>query len=106
MSPFSLRSVLLAAGLAVLAGAGCAESTGPDAPADALPHGVAMTRLGADTDVDPSLHGPSLLLQGDGAPLDTAFQAHVQAVATQPLDVVVLAASFPSGEGTTPMRRS
>jgi len=91
---------LIATGLVAL-GLGCGAPAGEDPPDD-LPHGVATTRLGADTDVDPSLHGPSLLLQGDGAPLDTAFQAHARAVADQPLDVVVLAASFPSGESTTP----
>jgi cyanophycinase-like exopeptidase len=85
-----------------IAAAGCADPTGPDDRSKDLPPEVEATRLGADTDVEPSLHGPSLLLQGDGAPLDTAFQAHARAVAARPLDVVVLAASFPSDGSTTP----
>jgi cyanophycinase-like exopeptidase len=102
MCPRPVFSVLLTAGL-VLVVAGCGESTGPDGPVEAdLPYGVERTRLGASTDATPPLHGPSLLLQGDGTPLDTAFQAHARHVSDQPLDVVVLAASFPSGESTTP----
>lgn len=91
---------LLAAGLIAL-GLGCGEPAGED-PSDDLPFGVEATRLGADADAQPPLEGPSLLLQGDGVPLDTAFHAHAAQVADQPLDVVVLAASFPSGESTTP----
>jgi cyanophycinase-like exopeptidase len=52
--------------------------------------------------VGPVLSGPSLLLQGDGAPLDTAFQAHLRHLSSQPVDVVVLAASFPSAGSKTP----
>jgi cyanophycinase-like exopeptidase len=85
----------------VVSALGCDGPAG-DPPSEDLPYGVETTRLGADTDVEPSLHGPSLLLQGDGTPLDTAVQAHAAQVADQPLDVVVLAASFPSGESTTP----
>ncbi len=91
---------LLAAGLVAL-GLGCGEPAGED-PSDDLPFGVEATRLGADADVQPPLEGPSLLLQGDGVPLDTAVQAHARAVADRPLDVVVLAASFPSDESPTP----
>jgi cyanophycinase-like exopeptidase len=82
-------------------GLGCDEPTGEGPPED-LPYGVETTRLGADDDVQPSLRGPSLLLQGDGAPLDTAFRAHAERVADRPLDVVVLAVSFPSDGSPTP----
>ncbi len=81
---------------------GCAESGDRGSASEDLPFGVEKTRLGADTDVQPSLTGPSLLLQGDGAPLDTAVQAHARQVADRPLDVVVLAASFPSDGSPTP----
>jgi cyanophycinase-like exopeptidase len=94
-----LRALLLV-GLVGL-GLGCDEPTGEGPPED-LPYGVETTRLGADDDVRPSLCGPSMLLQGDGAPLDTAFRAHAERVADQPLDVVVLAASFPSDGSPTP----
>ncbi len=50
----------------------------------------------------PVLSGPSLLLQGDGPPLDTAFQAHLRHLSSRPVDVVVLAASFPSAGSETP----
>ncbi|MFB6231703.1 MAG: cyanophycinase [Salinibacter sp.] len=91
---------LLTAGLVAL-GLGCGEPAGEDSSND-LPFGVEATRLGADADVQPLLEGPSLMLQGDGAPLDTAFQAHAERVADRPLDVVVLAASFPSDGSSTP----
>ena len=92
---------LLVAGLAGLA-LGCDDPAGEEDSSGDLPFGVERTRLGADADVRPSLEGPSLLLQGDGTPLDSAFQAHARQVANQPLDVVVLAASIPSGGSTTP----
>jgi cyanophycinase-like exopeptidase len=100
--PFRLvLRCLLVAGLAGLA-LGCDDPAGEEDSSGDLPFGVERTRLGADADVRPSLEGPSLLLQGDGTPLDSAFQAHARQVANQPLDVVVLAASFPSGGSTTP----
>ena len=84
-----LRSLLLVgACLWMLGCAGPTNEEGDDPPSEGLPFGVEMTRLGTEADVQPPLHGPSLLLQGDGAPLDTAFQAHADRVADQPLDVV------------------
>ena len=71
---------------------GCDGPAG-DPPSADLPYGVETTRLGADADVAPSLHGPSLLLQGDGAPLDMAVQAHTRAVADRPLAPVAAAAA-------------
>ncbi len=51
-----------------------------------LPFGVEMTRLGADTNVQPPLESPSLMLQGDGSSLD----------------IVALAASFRTDGSATP----
>jgi cyanophycinase-like exopeptidase len=65
-------------------------------------YGVEVVRQGATTDATPVLKGPSLLLQGDGTPLEAALRAHVRQVADRPLDVVVLAASFPERGGATP----
>ena len=85
--------------------AGCSGSTdnGPSggAPPDRR-YGVSSIRLGAQTNAEVAPEGPSLLLQGSGPPLDTAMQAHINQVARQPLDVVVLAASTPSGADQTP----
>lgn len=67
-----------------------------------LPNDVSVVRQGGATDAQPKIHGPSLLLQGDGLPLDTAMQSHVRQVADQPLDLVVLAASAPEDGSTTP----
>lgn len=63
---------------------------------------VTRIRLGSAADAAPALRGPSLFLQGNGAPLTGAFQAHITQVAAAPLDVVVLAASLPSGGSPTP----
>lgn len=63
---------------------------------------VSRVRLGSAADAAPALLGPSFFLQGNGAPLAGAFQAHVDQVAAAPLDVVVLAASFPSSGSQTP----
>jgi cyanophycinase-like exopeptidase len=41
-------------------------------------------------------------MQGNGAPDPQAFQHHIDQVAGDPLDIVVLAASFPSGGSQTP----
>ncbi len=77
------------------------DETGNESPS-ALPFDVSVVRLGADTDAQPQLTGPSLLLQGDGQPLDTAVQAQARHVTDAPLDLVVLAASAPSGNSATP----
>jgi cyanophycinase len=58
---------------------------------------VNIIRLGSAADVAPSLIGPSFFLQGNGAPTAAYFENHVDQVATAPLDIVVLAASFASG---------
>ncbi|GAB4200098.1 MAG: hypothetical protein OHK0022_20900 [Roseiflexaceae bacterium] len=63
---------------------------------------VSRVRLGSAADVKPALRGPSLFLQGNGAPNTTAFQSHINHVAAAPLDIVVLAASFPSSGSRTP----
>jgi cyanophycinase-like exopeptidase len=81
--------------LAVAIGAG-----GPAVPAMAGKGGgsVDIIRLGNPADVAPaSLTGPSFFLQGNGAPTASYFENHVDQVATAPLDIVVLAASFASG---------
>lgn len=73
----------------------------PGAPAQAARR-VTRVRLGSPADVSPALRGPSLFLQGNGAPTPGAFQAHISQVASAPLDIVVLAASFPSSGSQTP----
>jgi len=91
--------------LLLLGASGCADGpTSEDPPSEeqSLPPGLDVIRLGADTDVTPTLTGPSLLLQGSGRPLDTAYRAHIGPLTDRPLDVVVLAASFPDGESLTP----
>jgi cyanophycinase-like exopeptidase len=93
--------VALLLGAALLLGCDAATSDAPSPPPERSFRGE-ITRLGPATDVGPVLSGPSLLLQGDGAPLDTAFQAHLRHLSSQPVDVVVLAASFPSAGSKTP----
>ncbi|HEX5692362.1 MAG TPA: hypothetical protein VFX76_20240, partial [Roseiflexaceae bacterium] len=58
---------------------------------------VNIIRLGSAADVTPNLIGPSFFLQGNGAPTPTYFDDHIDQVAAAPLDIVVLAASFASG---------
>jgi cyanophycinase-like exopeptidase len=64
--------------------------------------GVSRIRLGNSADATPALRGPSLFLQGNGAPRTDAFQNHIAQVASTPLDIVVLAASSPSSGSLTP----
>lgn len=71
-------------------------------PAQAGKSVVSRVRLGNPGDVTPTLIGPSYFLQGNGAPLLTGFQAHINQVASSALDVVVLAASAPSSGSKTP----
>ncbi|HYF61438.1 MAG TPA: hypothetical protein VD886_01405 [Herpetosiphonaceae bacterium] len=97
-SPFSRRRSLLF-GLAMLAALGFG-SLGGAAQAAKGGSGVSRIRLGSSADVSPALAGPSYFLQGNGAPLASAFQFHVNQIAAAPLDVVVLAASF--GSAPTP----
>src|SRR5262245_49866665 len=72
---------------------------GPALPALAAKGGgsVNIIRLGNPADVMPSLNGPSFFLQGNGAPTAPYFEHHVDQVASAPLDIVVLAASFATG---------
>lgn len=103
MNPISRPSPILCVGLVVwgLLG-GCGETPRrPSASAPEFPYGVTVVRQGPSTDVQPELRGPSLLLQGSGPPMRAAFRAHVDAVTDSVVDVVVLAASEPSG-GRTP----
>src|SRR5262245_52116629 len=85
--------VLLLAGVMCLAGA---------TPALAGKGGgsVNIIRLGSPADVSPSLNGPSFFLQGNGAPTADFFQHHIDQVASAPLDIVVLAASFAIGNSS------
>ena len=99
--PHGRSVVALLLGAALLLGCDAATSDAPSPPPERSFRGE-ITRLGPATDVGPVLSGPSLLLQGDGAPLDTAFQAHLRHLSSQPVDVVVLAASFPSAGSKTP----
>jgi cyanophycinase-like exopeptidase len=97
-SPSCLVGGLLL-GAALLLGCDASPS---DAPPPERSFRGEITRLGPATDVRPALRGPSLLLQGDGPPLDTAVQAHLRHLSSRPVDVVVLAASFPAGGSETP----
>jgi cyanophycinase-like exopeptidase len=90
-----------AAAALVLLAAACGASTPPPV-LPAGPERVVIERRGAPADVRPSLHGPSLLLQGSGRPLTDAFLEHAAQVAEGPVDVVVLSASLPSGSSRTP----
>ncbi len=63
---------------------------------------VSRIRLGSAANVSPTLLGPAFFLQGNGAPLTSAFQAQINLIAAAPLDVVVLAASAPSSGSPTP----
>jgi cyanophycinase-like exopeptidase len=58
---------------------------------------VNIIRLGSAADATARLSGPSFFLQGNGAPTAEFFENHVDQVAASPLDIVVLAASFASG---------
>ena len=92
-------AVSLAAAVAL--GACRAQDTAPVAT-QPVSTGFVRARLGASTDALPTLRGPSLLLQGSGAPVATAFQAHVDRIASTPVDVVVLAASLATSGSRTP----
>ncbi|HEU4325150.1 MAG TPA: hypothetical protein VFS21_18560 [Roseiflexaceae bacterium] len=93
----ALAAVLLIALVGALLGGGAAPAQA--AKGDSK---VTRVRLGSAADVRPALRGPSLFLQGNGAPNTTAFQAHINQVAAAPLDIVVLSASFPSSGSQTP----
>jgi len=63
-----------------------------------LDDGVVIVRQGPGNDVTPALHGPSVYLQGDGAPRVDAFQAQIDATAQGPVDVAVVSAAFTSAD--------
>ncbi|WP_353266977.1 hypothetical protein [Gemmatimonas sp.] len=99
----SFRSVAAAASVAVVLGACGAQDTTPvPTQPDATPAGFVRARLGASADAQPTLRGPSLLLQGSGSPVAAAFQAHLDRVAGSAVDVVVLAASLTTSGSRTP----
>jgi len=100
-SPPSCLVLNLLLGAALLLGCDASPSDAPSPPPERSFRG-AITRLGPATDVRPALRGPSLLLQGDGLPLATAVQAHLRHLSSRPVDVVVLAASFPAAGSKTP----
>lgn len=64
--------------------------------------GVSVIRLGSQSDATPALLGPSYYLQGDGSPQATPFQTHINQVSSTPLDITVLAASYPGSGSLTP----
>ncbi len=63
---------------------------------------VSIIRLGKSADATPALIGPSYFFEGDGSPDPTAFQAHINQLASAPIDIVILAASFPTSGSQTP----
>jgi cyanophycinase-like exopeptidase len=75
---------------------------GATTPVSAAKGGVSRIRLGSPNDARPALIGPSYFLQGNGSPLTSAYQVHIDQVAAAPLDIVVLAASAPSSGSKTP----
>lgn len=79
---------LWAAGLCLLTG--LAQAAAPS---------VTISRLGFTDDAAPALHGPALYLKGDGPPELDSFENFTQRIADNPLDVVVLGASFANYEG-------
>jgi cyanophycinase-like exopeptidase len=60
---------------------------------------ITISRLGFSDDVTPTLHGPALYLKGDGPPDNESFDAFASQVSDEPVDVVVMGASFLNYEG-------
>lgn len=60
---------------------------------------ISISRLGFTDDVAPALQGPAFYLKGDGAPEAHSFGEFVGQVASEPVDVVVLGASYRDWEG-------
>lgn len=56
-------------------------------------------RQGADEDAPARLHGPAYYLRGDGAPDAASFSAYLHQLSDDPVDVVVLGASYPNWDG-------
>ena len=92
---WAIRTICYAALLLIAAADACGQA--PLALAAKGGGDVNIIRLGNSADVTPSLNGPSFFLQGNGAPLPSAFQVHIDQVASASLDIVVLAASFATG---------
>lgn len=82
----AVRSCL--AGLAAVLGA---------AAASAAP--VTLHRMGEATDATPALHGPAFYLKGNSEPERESFENFMRLVASQPVDVLVIGASYPQYEG-------
>jgi cyanophycinase-like exopeptidase len=73
-----------------LAGSAVAQSTATS---------VSINRLGFTDSVHARLTGPAFYLKGDGAPEPVSFAAFLAEVSPDPVDVVVLGASFREWEG-------
>lgn len=90
-----LRRTLRRAATGWLAGLGallCHAAAGA-APA------VTLHRLGQPADAVPALHGPAFYLKGNSEPERESFSNFVRLVADQPVDVLVIGASYPHYEG-------
>lgn len=77
------------AAILLLAASSVQASSGP----------LSISRLGFVDDVQPHLHGPALYLKGDGPPDNDSFDAFASQVSDEPVDVVVMGASFLEYEG-------
>lgn len=95
------RPLVLTVAVFLVAGCSSQETEHRPSPPGA-PYGAEIVRQGGPGDVDPAMHGPSLLLQGDGTPLEAAMRSHLRQVAESAVDLVVLAASFPGTGSATP----
>ena len=60
---------------------------------------VTISRLGFTDDVSARLQGPAYYLKGDGAPDADSFASYLDHIADDPVDVVVLGASYREWEG-------
>lgn len=61
--------------------------------------GLHISRLGFTDNTKPRLRGPALYLKGDGPPDLESFAEFAKRVSADPVDVVVLGASYPDYEG-------
>lgn len=98
----ALKALLLASGLA-----GSVSSPAQTPPVATLVASAPLpesgepfvSRLGFTQDVRPRLRGPALYLKGDGPPEAQSFEAFMGKVTRDPVDVVVLGASYREYEG-------
>ena len=68
-----------------------------------LDNEVSIIRIGSDDDVEEDFEGPMLFLMGKGSPDIVAYDNYLSGLLKSgPADIVVLAASFPSGQSSTP----